>query len=161
MKVLVLGGYGLIGDAAVLFGTGAGIAFFMLMAQRSARADLVAHVAGTVVIADTTFAATAVVVQPITADHRCVFGPSLGMAIVPGLDHGFLAALCRDGPVLAASRRDPDSDKKSGPEGSHREWTAVRRTEAPFSYLVRLRRSRFRCRACHSLADGHSPTVGL
>jgi uncharacterized membrane protein len=52
--------------AAVLFGTGAGIAFFMLMAQRTARADLVAHVAGTVVIADAIFTATAVVVQPIT-----------------------------------------------------------------------------------------------
>jgi len=52
--------------ATVLFGTGAGIAFFMLMAQRSGRADLVAHVAGTVVIADTIFTATAVIVQPIT-----------------------------------------------------------------------------------------------
>ena len=52
--------------ATVLFGTGAGIAFFMLMAQRTGRADLVAHVAGTVVIADTIFTATAVVVQPIT-----------------------------------------------------------------------------------------------
>ena len=52
--------------ATVLFGTGAGIAFFMLMAQRTARPDLVAHVAGTVVIADTIFTATAVVVQPIT-----------------------------------------------------------------------------------------------
>ncbi|KRB31573.1 MULTISPECIES: DUF2269 family protein [Mesorhizobium] len=50
----------------VLFGTGAGIAFFMLMAQRSGRADIVAHVAGTVVIADTIFTATAVIVQPIT-----------------------------------------------------------------------------------------------
>jgi uncharacterized membrane protein len=50
----------------VLFGTGAGIAFFMLMAQRTGRAELVAHVAGTVVIADTIFTATAVIVQPIT-----------------------------------------------------------------------------------------------
>jgi uncharacterized membrane protein len=52
--------------ATVLFGTGAGIAFFMLMAQRTARPDLVTHVAGTVVIADTIFTATAVVLQPIT-----------------------------------------------------------------------------------------------
>lgn len=52
--------------ATVLFGTGAGIAFFMLMAQRTGRADFVAHVAGTVVIADTIFTATAVIVQPIT-----------------------------------------------------------------------------------------------
>ncbi|PZV40298.1 DUF2269 family protein [Mesorhizobium kowhaii] len=52
--------------ATVLFGTGAGIAFFMLMAQRTGRADLVAHVTGTVVVADTIFTATAVVVQPIS-----------------------------------------------------------------------------------------------
>jgi uncharacterized membrane protein len=52
--------------ATVLFGTGAGIAFFMLMAQRTGRADIVAHVAGTVVVADTIFTATAVIVQPIT-----------------------------------------------------------------------------------------------
>ncbi|RJT37506.1 DUF2269 domain-containing protein [Mesorhizobium waimense] len=52
--------------ATVLFGTGAGIAFFMLMAQRTGRADLVAHVAGTVAIADTIFTATAVIVQPIS-----------------------------------------------------------------------------------------------
>ncbi|WP_095201485.1 DUF2269 family protein [Mesorhizobium carmichaelinearum] len=52
--------------ATVLFGTGAGIAFFMLMAQRTGRAELVAHVAGTVVIADTIFTATAIIIQPIT-----------------------------------------------------------------------------------------------
>ncbi|WP_192178963.1 DUF2269 family protein [Mesorhizobium amorphae] len=52
--------------ATVLFGTGAGIAFFMLMAQRTGQADIVAHVAGTVVIADTMFTATAVIVQPIS-----------------------------------------------------------------------------------------------
>jgi uncharacterized membrane protein len=52
--------------ATVLFGTGAGIAFFMLMAQRTDRADIVAHVAGTVVIADFVFTASAVVFQPVT-----------------------------------------------------------------------------------------------
>ncbi|WP_115421245.1 DUF2269 domain-containing protein [Ensifer sp. M14] len=52
--------------AAVLFGTGAGIAFFMVMARRTRDARLIAHVAGTVVVADTVFTATAVVIQPIT-----------------------------------------------------------------------------------------------
>jgi uncharacterized membrane protein len=52
--------------AAVLFGTGAGIAFFMVMAHRSGDAAKIAHVAGTVVVADTLFTATAVVLQPIT-----------------------------------------------------------------------------------------------
>lgn len=52
--------------AAVLLGTGAGIAFFMLMAHRTRDAALVAHVAATVVLADTLFTATAVVLQPVT-----------------------------------------------------------------------------------------------
>ena len=52
--------------AAVLFGTGAGIAFFMLMAHRTGRPSLIAHTAQMVVIADTIFTASAVVVQPLT-----------------------------------------------------------------------------------------------
>jgi uncharacterized membrane protein len=52
--------------AAVLFGTGAGIAFFMVMAHRTGEPRNIAHVAGTVVIADMLFTATAVVLQPIT-----------------------------------------------------------------------------------------------
>lgn len=52
--------------AAVLLGTGAGIAFFMVMANRTADARLIAHTAGVVVLADTLFTATAVVLQPLT-----------------------------------------------------------------------------------------------
>jgi uncharacterized membrane protein len=52
--------------AAVLFGTGAGIAFFMLMAHRTRDPHIIAHVARTVVLADTMFTATAVVAQPLT-----------------------------------------------------------------------------------------------
>ncbi len=52
--------------AAVLLGTGAGIAFFMLMAHRTKDPALIAHTAGVVVVADTIFTATAVVLQPIT-----------------------------------------------------------------------------------------------
>ena len=52
--------------ACVLLGTGAGIAFFMVMAHRTRNAQLIAHVAGTVVVADTLFTATAAVVQPLT-----------------------------------------------------------------------------------------------
>jgi len=52
--------------AAVLFGTGAGIAFFMVMARRTRDAGLIAHVGSTVVVADFLFTATAVVAQPIT-----------------------------------------------------------------------------------------------
>lgn len=52
--------------AAVLLGTGAGIAFFMLMVHRTRDPRLITHVASTVVIADTLFTATAVITQPIT-----------------------------------------------------------------------------------------------
>lgn len=52
--------------ATVLFGTGAGIAFFMLMANRTGDPRLIAHTAGVVVIADTLFTATAVILQPLT-----------------------------------------------------------------------------------------------
>jgi len=52
--------------ATVLFGTGLGIAFFMLMAHRTRDAAAIAHTARVVVIADALFTATAVVVQPLT-----------------------------------------------------------------------------------------------
>lgn len=52
--------------AAVLLGTGAGIAFFMLLAHVTGRAVIVAAVARMVVIADFLFTTTAVVLQPVT-----------------------------------------------------------------------------------------------
>ncbi len=52
--------------AAVLLGTGAGIAFFMLMAQRARDPALIAHTAGIVLLADTLFTASAVILQPVT-----------------------------------------------------------------------------------------------
>jgi uncharacterized membrane protein len=52
--------------ATILFGTGLGIAFFMVMAHRTGDPAKIAHVAATVVIADTVFTATAVILQPIT-----------------------------------------------------------------------------------------------
>jgi uncharacterized membrane protein len=52
--------------ATVLLGTGAGIAFFMLMAHRTGDAAIVAATARIVVIADIVFTTTAVIAQPIT-----------------------------------------------------------------------------------------------
>jgi uncharacterized membrane protein len=52
--------------AAVLLGTGAGIAFFMLRAHLDSRPAVVAAVARIVVLADFLFTGTAVVAQPIT-----------------------------------------------------------------------------------------------
>lgn len=52
--------------AVVLIGTGAGIAFFMVMAHRTGHVARIAGVARIVVTADFLFTATAVVLQPIT-----------------------------------------------------------------------------------------------
>jgi uncharacterized membrane protein len=52
--------------ACVLLGTGAGIAFFMLLAHLTGNAVVIAGVARIVVIADFLFTATAVVAQPVT-----------------------------------------------------------------------------------------------
>ncbi len=52
--------------ACVLLGTGAGIAFFMMMAHRSGDAALIAGTARIVVIADMVFTATAAIAQPLT-----------------------------------------------------------------------------------------------
>lgn len=52
--------------AIVLIGTGAGIAFFMVISNRSRDPALIAHVASIVVLADTVFTATAALVQPVT-----------------------------------------------------------------------------------------------
>jgi uncharacterized membrane protein len=52
--------------ATVILGTGSGIAFFMLMAHRADNAEFIARTAGLVVLADTIFTATAVLLQPVT-----------------------------------------------------------------------------------------------
>jgi len=52
--------------ACVLLGTGAGIAFFMLLAHRQGNPQVIAGVARIVVIADFVFTATAVVAQPVS-----------------------------------------------------------------------------------------------
>lgn len=53
-------------SSTVLFGTGAGIAYFFLRAQRTGDARVIAAVARDVVVADAIFTASAVVIQPVT-----------------------------------------------------------------------------------------------
>lgn len=65
MSFLVLKYLHVIG-AAVILGTGSGIAFFMLMAHLSRDTAFIARTAGVVVIADLVFTATAIVAQPVT-----------------------------------------------------------------------------------------------
>ena len=71
--------------STVLLGTGAGIAFFMLMAHRTRDPAVIAHTAGVVVVADYLFTATAVVVQPIT-------GALLVQTVGWGWAHGWIWA---------------------------------------------------------------------
>ncbi len=70
-----------VGGATVLLGTGAGIAFFMLMAHRTRNAALISHTASVVVIADTLFTATAVVLQPVTG---VMLAHSVGWSLAEG-----------------------------------------------------------------------------
>ena len=53
-------------SSTVLFGTGIGTAFAMVWAMWSDRAEVVAHVAGGVVVADWIFTTPAGIVQPLT-----------------------------------------------------------------------------------------------
>ena len=71
--------------ASVLLGTGAGIAFFMLMAHRGGDVRLIAGVARIVVLADYVFTATAVVAQPVT-------GVLLAQAVGYSLGEGWIVA---------------------------------------------------------------------
>jgi uncharacterized membrane protein len=71
--------------ATVLLGTGAGIAFFMLLAHRSGDVRVIAGVARIVVIADYAFTATAVVAQPVT-------GVLLARAVGYSLGEGWIVA---------------------------------------------------------------------
>lgn len=72
-----------VAGAAVIFGTGTGIAFFMMMAVRTRDPRIVAHVSGIVVVADTIFTATAMVLQPLT-------GYSLARLVGWPLDEGWI-----------------------------------------------------------------------
>lgn len=53
-------------SSTVLFGMGAGIAFFFLRAHRTGNTGVIAAVAKDVVLADAMFTASAVVLQPLT-----------------------------------------------------------------------------------------------
>ena len=67
--------------ATVLLGTGGGIAFFMVMAQRTGDVRIIAHTASTVVLADWMFTATAVIAQPLTG---ALLADQLGWSLLEG-----------------------------------------------------------------------------
>ena len=133
--------------ACVLLGTGAGIAFFMVVSQRSQNPDLIAHVAGIVVLADWVFTATAAIAQPIT-------GYFLALAAGWPLTSGWVAgALCCRWRVLVACGVDTKTIVLSGPRRRGPIHAPVPALSPPISHLVRLRISRLCRRAGHPLAD--------
>jgi uncharacterized membrane protein len=71
--------------ATVLLGTGAGIAFFMMMANRGGDVRVIAGVTRIVVVADYVFTASAVVAQPVT-------GLLLARTVGYPLDTGWILA---------------------------------------------------------------------
>lgn len=82
--------------AAILFGTGLGIAFFMLWAQRTGEVAAIAVIARGVVVADFLFTATAIIAQPLTGIALAVeTGTDLGTSwIVVSLILYGVAGLC-------------------------------------------------------------------
>ena len=66
MEPMILLKYLHVLSSTILFGTGVGIAFFMLMAHRTRDPKVIAGVAGIVVVADLIFTLTAGIVQPLT-----------------------------------------------------------------------------------------------
>lgn len=105
--------------ATVLLGTGAGIAFFMVLAHRTGDAKLIAHTAGTVVIADWLFTASAVVVQPITGVLLAI---EIGWPLTQGwvfwslLLYVFVGAFWL--PVVWIQHQLRDISKKAAQEGA-------------------------------------------
>lgn len=106
--------------AAILLGTGVGIAFFMVMAHRSGDPASIAHVAGTVVIADFLFTASAIAAQPITGALLMIeqgwplstpwIAVALGLYLVTGafwLPIVFMQIRMRDLARTAAAKGDP------------------------------------------------------
>lgn len=67
--------------SCVLIGTGAGIAFFMVMAHRTRDPASIAHTAAIVVIADMLFTATAAIAQPVTG---IILARDLGWPLLEG-----------------------------------------------------------------------------
>jgi uncharacterized membrane protein len=68
-------------SSTVLFGTGAGIAFFFVRAQRTGDTKVVARVARDVVLADLIFTSSAVALQPITGVALALLAPWMVVSI--------------------------------------------------------------------------------
>ena len=144
--------------AAVLLGTGAGIAFFMLLAHRTGDAATVASVARIVVIADFLFTATAVVVQPITG---ALLAWIVGYSLLDGWILLSIALYLLTGafwlPVVWMQMRMRDLAAEAVREAK----PLPARIPPPVSPLVRLRLSGIRRSGGHLLADDRQAAARL
>ena len=150
--------------AIVLLGTGAGIAFFMLMAHRSADAGHIFRTARTVVLADFLFTATAVVTQPVTGVllARRVWATA-ERVVATCLDRSLHCGGC----ILAAGSVDANTHAQSRWRGLCGRRTSRCRLSSAVSTLVLVRLSRIQRGAGDHLADdrqtdplrGHPMTV--
>ena len=105
--------------ACVLIGTGAGIAFFMLMAHRTGNSSHIAHTASVVVIADMVFTATAAIAQPITGfvlAHHLGWPMSEGWIVLSLALYVFIGAFWL--PVVAIQTRMRDEARSSLENGT-------------------------------------------
>ncbi len=108
--------------AAVLFGTGTGIAFFMLMAHRSRNVAAIAPTATFVVIADAVFTASAVVVQPITG---LALAHVAGYSLLEFVDRGVGRVVSVHRIVLAAGALAPEAHARSCARGAAKRHRAA------------------------------------
>ena len=137
--------------AAVLLGTGAGIAFFMLMAHFTRQPAIIAGVASIVVLADFLFTATAVVAQPIT-------GVLLVWNVGYSLSEGWIALSILlyifTGVFLASRRVDADANSRHRPRRCFEISAPPLAISPPVLDVVRLRLSSLCGRPRDLLADG-------
>lgn len=105
--------------ACVLIGTGAGIAFFMVMAHRTKNPVSIAHTAAIVVIADMLFTATAAIAQPVTG---IILALHLGWPLLEGWIAVSLALYVFIGifwlPVLSIQAKMRDEARASAQSGT-------------------------------------------
>ncbi len=132
---------------SVLLGTGAGIAFFMLLAHRTGDPRVVRGVARIVVIADLVFTTTAVVVQPMT-----------GVALIHYVGYGFgehwnvlsIVLNLLTG-LLAAGGLDAGTHARSCGGGGRRRQAASGTIPSAVPLVVRVRFPSVRRRSRHLL----------
>jgi uncharacterized membrane protein len=136
--------------ACVLLGTGAGIAFFMLLAHLQRDPLVVAAVARIVVIADFIFTAPAVIAQPIIV---VLLARTVGYSLWERWVVWSIALYISDGRLLVASRVDADPHARSCRGGCLPARAAAISFRPIFPSVVCIRLSCFWSDTSHFLAD--------